>query len=111
MKKIIATASALAVAPLLSACADTPRVPEHGTVIATEHRPSWVQIVPGTTICTGNPMQCTATPPQFIPHAETWDITIRDRNNPDWKGTVTDYTSDTYDKCHKGDLWPECWKN
>ena len=99
MKKIIATASALAVAPLLSACADTPRVPEHGTVIATEHRPSWVQIVPGDNAL------------GVIPHAETWDITIRDRNNPDWKGTVTDYTSDTYDKCHKGDLWPECWKN
>ena len=92
----------------LSACADTPRVPERGTVVDRNHSDAWVQFIPGTTMCSGN--TCTTTPAQLIHHPEEWQVTIRDEHNFDWKGTVTDSTSTTYDKCGIGELWPECWK-
>lgn len=84
----------------LGACSGTPRVPERGTVVDREHSEAWVQVIPGTTM-----------PTQLIHHPEEWRVTIRDERNFDWKGTVTDHTSTTYDKCEVGELWPECWNS
>lgn len=83
----------------LGACSGTPRVPERGTVVDREHSEAWVQVIPGTT------------PTQLIHHPEEWRVTIRDERNFDWKGTVTDHASTTYDKCEVGELWPECWNS
>lgn len=105
-RSLIAAASAVLVLGL-SACGGQ-RVPEYGTVIEKDFRPAWVQVIPGTTICSDK--TCTSTPTQIIHHPDTWKITIQDLNNKDWKGTVSDRNSNTYDKCYEGDLWPDCWK-
>ncbi len=105
-RSLIAAASAVLVLGL-SACGGQ-RVPEYGTVIEKDFRPAWVQVIPGTTICSDK--TCTSTPTQIIHHPDTWKITIQDLNNKDWKGTVSDRNSNTCDKCHEGDLWPDCWK-
>ncbi|AHN83993.1 hypothetical protein SEA_ORANGEOSWALD_84 [Mycobacterium phage OrangeOswald] len=106
----VAVALAALIAPLAACGGDQP-VPAHGTVIDREFTPAWVQMIPGTPpVCSGNPPVCTpGTPPQLIPWPDQWSMTIRDLNNPEWQGTVTDGTPTTFDQCEVGELWPECW--
>ncbi|QYW01193.1 hypothetical protein SEA_YINZ_85 [Mycobacterium phage Yinz] len=108
MKRAVVVA---AVALTAVACAGGPRVPEHGTVVGRDYHQAWMQYIPGTPpICSGNPPICSpGTPAQMIWHPETWTVTIRDLDNPEWEGTVTDTNSRTFDQCEVGELWPECW--
>ena len=85
------------------------RVPEYGTVVDTKHEPEWIQVIPASRSCYNN--SCTTIPAQFIHHRETWSMEIQDHNNPDWSGTVTDYTPDTFNKCGVGSVWPDCFRN
>jgi len=86
---------------------DTPRVPEHGLVIDADYTPAWMQWMPGTTSCSGNPPVCITSPGYPIFWPERWDVTVRDLNNPDWTGTV-EVDQAVYNRCNLRELWPEC---
>ena len=107
MRRSLVTAAAAVLVLGLSACGGQ-RVPERGTVIDRSFHNSWIQVIPGITTCSDK--GCTTTPMRTVYHPATWKITIQDLNNKEWKGIVTDYNPDTYNKCRKGHRWPDCWK-
>lgn len=96
----------LALSCVLTACGDHP-VPEHGIITDAKFTPAWIQVIPGTTICSGNPPVCTTTPMQVIPWPDEWRLEVTDLKNHDWTGT-TAVSELTYERCNLGELWPEC---
>ena len=97
-----------AVALMLAGCGSDHRpVPEHGTVTDAGHNEAWVQQMPGTMSCSGQPPVCITIPGVPIFWPEEWNLTITDFNNPDWVGTVG-VDQSVYDKCKLHTTWPEC---
>lgn len=103
MKAIAALAAAMLV---LSGCSDQP-VPEHGLVTNAKFTPAWMQWMPGTTMCSGNPPRCTTTPGYPIYWPDEWRLEITDLKNSEWVGTV-EVDRAVYDRCNLRELWPEC---
>jgi hypothetical protein len=93
---------------LATACGGEHPVPAHGKVTDAKFTPAWVQVIPGTTICSGNPPSCIMSPTQIIPWPDEWRLEITDLDDKAWVGTV-EVQHDVYDRCPVNDLWPECW--
>lgn len=110
MAKLVKSAAlAAAVSLSLVACGDHP-VPEHGHVTDRNFTPAWVQWMPGTTTCSGNPPTCSTMPGYPIFWPDSWRVEVTDLRNPDWSGTV-EVSHEDYDKCQMQDLWPDCAKS
>ncbi|AHG24453.1 hypothetical protein PBI_OAKER_62 [Mycobacterium phage Oaker] len=94
-----------AVAALAISVAGCSNPPERGVISDADYHPAWVQVIPGTTTCAGNPMICTTTPTQFIPWPERWEIEITDtKGNSGW----LDVSEDIYGRCKLRSVYPEC---
>lgn len=86
--------------------------PAEGKVVDTEYSPAWTQYVPGipgTTTCSGNPPRCSrspGTPPQFIPHPESWRLRLDNGKEIGWR----EVSLEEYEGCSRDEHYPECAK-
>jgi hypothetical protein len=98
--------SLLLAIPLLAACGNPP---ERGTVIDHSFTPAWIQYIPGTTMCSGNPPSCTTMPPQIIPWPDSWKLKLKNtakdgRDDEGWR----EVSQSEYEHCDIGAVYPEC---
>ncbi|AXN53325.1 hypothetical protein PBI_THONKO_53 [Mycobacterium phage Thonko] len=107
MRRAPVLAAAAAAVSLLAACGGDQPVPERGTVTDARYTPAWMQWMPGTTSCSGNPPSCISTPGYPIFWPEEWRLEVTDLSNPEWVGTV-EVDEDVYERCNLRELWPEC---
>ncbi|OHU47290.1 hypothetical protein BKG82_26940 [Mycobacteroides chelonae] len=107
MYPIAATALTVPLAVALVGCGGPHPVPEHGTVTDARYTAAWVQWMPGTTTCSGQPPVCTTSGGYPIFWPEEWRLEITDMNNPDWVGTV-EVDREVFDKCLLHAVWPQC---
>lgn len=103
MKRFVIAAAAL----VLTACGGDQPVPPRGFVTDASFTPAWIQVIPGTSMCSGNPPSCFMTPTQVIHWDDEWRLEITDEKNPEWTGTV-EVSEDVYNRCNLRELWTIC---
>jgi hypothetical protein len=83
--------------------------PVEGYVIDGEYTPAWIQIIPGSTTCSGNPSTCFTTSAQIIPWPDSWRLKLQntrsdDRDKTGWR----EVTQLDYERCNIGERFPDC---
>lgn len=72
-------------------------------MIALDHNPINLIVIPGWTSCSGNPPVCTYHPGYTSVIPENWNLRVRDdTDTEDWH----EVDQRVYDGCSLGDYWP-----